>query len=633
MSDPIPHECGIALLRLLKPLDYYRRKYGSLFYGYQKLSLMMEKQHNRGQDGAGLAGLALDVPSGFPYFFRERSNSATPLKSLFDTVNLSLADFAAKNGDRMDDVAFVKTHARFCSEIYLGHLRYGTFGRNDLEACHPFVRESACRSRTLLIAGNFNLTNVAALFRQLNLSGHHLMRYSDGNVMLHQLGHYLEAENNLRLNRCSRGCKTSPDEIMRRVEEEIDTAAILRNACANWDGGFVVAGIIGSGDSFVIRDPNGIRPCYYYCDDEIAVAASERPPIHTAFNVPCELIRELPRGNALIVRRNGKVAVEECIPPAAPAGCSFERIYFSRGNDRDIYQERKALGRHLTPAVLNAVDNDIENTVFSFIPNTAEVGFLGLKEGLQDRLANLQYELIRKLAPGDNANLQRILAMRVRCEKIAVKDAKLRTFIADSINRHELIGHVYDTTDGVVRPGVDNLVVLDDSIVRGATLRDSILRMLARLRPKRVVVVSTAPPICYPDCYGIDMASLGEFVAFEAAVRLLRRREKADMLKAIMIEAQKQLALPDHQQINAVKPLYQEFSAEELSAEIADILKPEDFQADLKIIYQSPEDLKLCCPNHRGDWYFSGNYPTPGGNRVVNQAFVNYMNGVTGRAY
>ncbi|MEA4863482.1 MAG: amidophosphoribosyltransferase [Victivallaceae bacterium] len=632
MSDSIKHECGIALLRLLKPLDFYRRKYGTLFYGFERLSLLMEKQHNRGQDGAGVACVALDNPPGVPYFYRERSNSATPLKSLFDRINAGAAEFAEHNRDRLDDTAFVKANARFCGELYLGHLRYGTFGKNDLEACHPFVRESTCIGRTLIMAGNFNLTNVKSLFEQLAASGHHLVRFNDGTVMLHLIGHYLEQEMNMMQRTLANGAAANR-EIIERAAAELDLGRVLRNGCANWDGGFVVSGMTGAGDAFVIRDSHGIRPCYYYCDDEIAVAASERPPIQTAFNAPFNAIRELPRGNALIIRKNGEVKVEECITPAAPAECSFERIYFSRGNDAEIYSERKNLGRSLVPAVLDAVDHDLENTVFSYIPNTAETGFLGLREGVWDYCRERQFELLKKLKPGDDEGMRRILSMAVRSDKIAVKDAKLRTFIADSLNRHALIGHVYDTTGGVVRPGVDNLVVLDDSIVRGATLRDSILRMLDRLRPRRVVVVSTAPPICYPDCYGIDMASLGEFVAFEAAVRLLRRRDRAELLNEVFAEAQQQLLLPDVKQVNVVKNIYAPLTQDDLADEIAEILRPSDMHADLKVIYQTLDDLSRCCPKNPGNWYFSGDYPTPGGNRVVNQAFVNYMTGVTGRAY
>ena len=632
MSDSIKHECGIVLLRLLKPLDFYRRKYGSVFYGFQKLSLLMEKQHNRGQDGAGIACMGLDIPPGKPYYQTAKSNSATPLKDLFDQIHDKMAEFIKNNHNRLDDITHVKSDSAFCGEIYLGHLRYGTFGRNDLNACHPYVKESVCQSRTLLMAGNFNLTNVNQLFQQLIHSGHHLSKYSDGTVMLHILGHYLEEENNMLFRRYAKR-EITAGEINAKISDELNPARILSGGCANWDGGYVVAGLIGNGDAFVIRDPHGIRPAYYYIDDEIAVVASERPPIQTAFNLQTQQVMELPRGNALIIKKDGKISIEECVPQLSPASCSFEHIYFSRGNDADIYQERKALGRALTGNVLKAINYDLENTVFSFIPNTAETGYLGLREGLQEYCRETQYDDIQKLTPGDSAGLRRILNRTIRTEKIAVKDAKLRTFISDSSCRHDLIGHVYDVTYGVIRPGIDSLVVLDDSIVRGATLRDSILRMLDRLQPKKLIIVSTAPPICYPDCYGIDMASLGDFVAFEAAVRLLRRRERTDLLNQIYQEAKRQLDLPDYKQVNTVKAIYQQFTHSELEAEITDILRPDDLKTDLQIIYQTLDALRLCCPHSAGDWYFSGNYPTPGGNRVVNQAYVNYIEGVNARAY
>jgi len=631
MSDELKHECGIALIRLLKPLSYYQEKYGSWQYGVQKLYLLMEKQHNRGQDGAGVASIKLDLPPGKRYIDRIRSNSGSPIKDVFDHISGGITKYATEP-EKWNDPDFALNNIPFAANLYLGHLRYGTFGNHSIEYVHPVTRENNWKTRTLVLAGNFNMTNVKELFDKLLELGQHPLDVSDTVTVLEKLGHYIDDENQL-LFRQYKNEGISNAKISELISENISIQKVLQGATKDFDGGYALAGLFGHGDAFVARDPWGIRPAFYYHDDEIVVVASERPVIQTVLNVSIDKVHEIKPGCALIVRRNGTVSHTEIRVPQERKSCSFERIYFSRGTDSDIYKERKKLGELLTPAILEAINNELDDTVFSFIPNTAETGFLGLREGLWDRCRERQFELIKKLKPDDDKGLRRVLSMAVRSEKIAVKDAKLRTFIADSLNRHALIGHVYDTTGGVVRPGVDNLVVLDDSIVRGATLRDSILRMLDRLRPRRVVVVSTAPPICYPDCYGIDMASLGEFVAFEAAVRLLRRRDRAELLNEVFSEAQQQLLLPDIQQVNAVKKIYAPLTQNDLADEIAQILRPPDMHSDLKVIYQTLEALSRCCPKNPGNWYFSGDYPTPGGNRVVNQAFVNYMTGVTGRAY
>lgn len=592
MSDEIKHECGVALLRLRKDLNYYKKKYGTPFYGYHKLSLLLEKQHNRGQDGAGIAALGLDIKPGNPYFHLEKSNCELSLADLLERIGRQIQDCIDKNGIP-DEVASLQLP--FCSELYLGHLRYGTFGRRSLSACHPFVRESSCRNHTMLLAGNFNLTNTHAIFQELVKSGHHPSGMQDSQILLLQLCHYLEK----RLLKHG-GQKAKPDLF-----------SLLRESAAHWDGGYTLCGILGHGDAFALRDPAGIRPGFYYYDDEIAVVTSERPPIQTAFNLATSDVHELPPGHALVIARDGSVKLERCLPEVPPKRCVFERIYFSRGNDADIHQERIQLGRSLVPPILKEIDNDLANTVISYIPNTAQLSFHGLLYGLDEQCG----------------------ARNVRFSQIAVKDAKFRTFITDAAQRKDIFPHVYDVTYGVIRPGQDTLVVLDDSIVRGNTMRNAILPILDRLGPKEIIVASAAPPICYPDCYGIDMATFGELVAFNALISLLRKHGKEKLLKRAADRARKDLQKPDCKMKNRAKELYDCFSFEELSAEIGLLLKPDELKAKLCVIFQTVEDVHKACPNHSGDWYFTGNYPTPGGNRVVNRALVNFVEKINERAY
>ncbi|MDD5698437.1 MAG: hypothetical protein PHH77_07445 [Victivallaceae bacterium] len=632
MSDAIKHECGIAFIRLLRPLEYYQQKYGSAFYGFNKLYLLMEKQHNRGQDGAGIASIKFNVPPGTPYISRLRSNAANPIKDIFATVNTAVNEAFAANPDYRHDVSWQKQNLEFCGELYLGHLRYGTFGNNSIHACHPFLRANNWITRNLLLAGNFNLTNIDALFNMLIGIGQHPVRYSDTVTILEKIGYALDEENNL-LHRKYKNEGYSKREISELIAKKIDIDSMLKNACRSWDGGYVICGLLGHGDAFVIRDPAGIRPAFYYQDDEILVVTSERPPIQTAFNVPYDEIRELPPAHALVIRRDGKFSLKQFTRSLPKQACSFERIYFSRGTDRDIYRERKELGKRLVPAVLKALDNDIENSIFSFIPNTAETCFFGMKEELKAHCNRIKLEKIAANKNLTQEELEKIINFTPRFEKIAVKDAKLRTFISSDGLREQLAAHVYDITYGIVRPHLDSLVVIDDSIVRGTTMRQSILRILDRTRPRKIVIVSSAPQIRYPDCYGIDMASLGQFIAFEAAVELLKENHQEQLLLDVYEEAREQLKLPMKEMVNVVKNIYRPFSAEAISIKIAELLTAETINAEVQFIYQTIEDLHAACPNHLGDWYFTGDYPTPGGNKVVNQAYVNYIEGNHARAY
>jgi amidophosphoribosyltransferase len=632
MSDAIKHECGIALIRLLKPLGYYQQKYGSAFYGFNKLYLLMEKQHNRGQDGAGIASIKLDAKPGTPYISRERSNAQNPITDIFAAVNDKINDTLAKNPDCQNDAEWQKENIDFCGELYLGHLRYGTFGNNSIHACHPFLRANNWISRNLLLAGNFNLTNIEALFNMLIGIGQHPVKYSDTVTILEKIGYELDEENDL-LYRKYKHEGYSNREIAELIAKKLDIHAMLKNACKYWDGGYVMCGLIGHGDAFVIRDPAGIRPAFYYKDDEILMVTSERPPIQTALNVPYDKIKEIPPAHALIMRKNGDFSLKKYTKTLPQKSCSFERIYFSRGTDRDIYKERKNLGKRLVPAVLDALDNDIENSIFSFIPNTAETCFFGMEEELKAHCNRIKLTTINEnpnLSPED---LSKIINFTPRFEKIAVKDAKLRTFISSDVSRDQLATHVYDTTYGIVRPGIDSLVVIDDSIVRGTTMRNSILRILDRTQAKKIVVVSSAPQIRYPDCYGIDMARLGKFIAFEAAIELIKENKMDQLLIDVYEEARAQLKLPMNEMVNVVKKIYAPFTAEELSRKIGELLTASTIKAEVKFIYQTIEDLHAACPNHLGDWYFTGDYPTPGGNKVVNQAYVNYIDGNTARAY
>jgi len=632
MSEEIKHECGIAMIRLLKPLEYYREKYGNTFYGISKLYLLMEKQHNRGQDGAGIGCVKFDVSPGYRYISRERSNSSTPIKDIFQKVNKELADAFRQNPKECRDIRWLKHNVRFSGELLLGHLRYGTFGRNDIEACHPFIRESNWISRNLVIAGNFNLTNVDQLFDTLISIGQHPKEYSDSITILEKIGHFLDEEIKVQAKRYENS-RYSPPEITSMIAENLDVQAILANACRKWDGGYVICGMIGHGDAFVIRDPAGIRPAFYYQDDEVVAVASERPAIQTAFNLKVEDIKELPPAHALIIKKKGAVTVARYRPDMPKKQCSFERIYFSRGTDRDIYRERKSLGSNLAPIVRQAINDDFCNTVFSYIPNTAETCFFGLIEELKDNCEEIYRNKILALPKVTPEALEQILSCRPRVEKLAVKDAKIRTFITEDSSRNELAAHVYDITYGVVRPGIDSVVLVDDSIVRGTTLRESIFRIIDRTGPKKIIFVSSAPQIRYPDCYGIDMARLGDFIAFRAAVELLKDHGMNYVINQVYEEAKAQLELPPEEMRNCVKEIYRPFTADQISEKIGELLRPNDLKAEVRIIYQTIENLHKSCPRHLGDWYFTGNYPTPGGVKVVNKAYVNYVEGRNDRAY
>jgi len=633
MSDAIKHECGIAMIRLRKPLEYYVGKYGTALYGINKLQLLMEKQHNRGQDGAGMACVKLDMPPGTRYINRTRSNAANPIKDLFNNTFRQFEQIQDENPKRLLDVNWMKDNAEFTGELFLGHLRYGTFGKNEIRNLHPVMRVNNWKTRNLVLAGNFNLTNVDELFTRLVSYGQYPVETSDTVTMLEKIGHFLDEENEELYARFKKqGLQKS--EITDKIIANLDLQNILENSSKYWDGGYAIAGLLGHGDAFVMRDPSGIRPAFYYMDDEVVVAASERPVIQTTFNLKSDQVKELAPGDALIIKKDGQISLTPYAPPKPRKACSFERIYFSRGTDRDIYNERKALGIKLTPAILDAVDHDIENTVFSYIPNTAAVAFYGLMEGLNSHCDKVNAERIAAL--GENISLEKIneiLHFRPRMEKVAVKDIKLRTFITEDQSRDDLVTHVYDITYGSVRPGVDNLVVLDDSIVRGTTLKKSIIRILDRLEPKQIIVASSAPQIRYPDCYGIDMAKMGDFIAFNAAIALLKERNMVDVINRVYAKSKAQENLPKEEIINYVKEIYEPFTPQEISDKISELLTPKGIKSKVKILYQLTEDLHQCCPDHTGDWYFTGDYPTPGGNRVVNKSFINYIEGKNERAY
>lgn len=633
MSDPIKHECGIALLRLKQPLDYYLDKYGSALWGLNKMHLLMEKQHNRGQDGAGIANIKLNMQPGERYISRTRSVQKNPTQDIFDQINAKFKKVYDDNPENLKDVNFLKQNVGFTGEVFLGHLRYGTYGRNSIESCHPFLRQSNWMTRNLVVAGNFNLTNVDELFDVLVEIGQHPKEKSDTVTVMEKIGHFLDVENEEIYERY-KSLGYAKTEIYARIQEELNIEKILKKASERWDGGYAMAGLMGHGSAFVLRDPSGIRPAFWYEDDEICVVASERPVIQTAFNLKVEDIHELKAGHALIIEKKGQVKEIQINEPRALAQCSFERIYFSRGSDADIYKERKALGRLIVKDVLKSIDHDYDNSVFSFIPNTAEVSFYGLIKGLEEALNADKIEQIKALGPEAKPEaLAQIIKRRARIEKIAIKDAKLRTFITQDDSRDDLVAHVYDITYGSVRRGTDNLIVIDDSIVRGTTLRQSILRILDRLGPKKIVVVSSAPQIRYPDCYGIDMAKMGDFIAFEAAIALLRETKQAHVIDEVYKAALEQVALPKEQVKNVVQRIYAPFTDAQISAKIAQMLTPAGMQAQVEIIYQSVENLHIACPGHTGDWYFTGNYPTPGGNKVVNRAFINWMEKRNVRAY
>lgn len=633
MSDPIKHECGIALLRLKKPLQFYLEKYGTAFYGLNKLHLLMEKQINRGQDGAGVANIKLDMQPGERYISRYRSIDSKPIQDIFNYINKRFEQVEKENPAFLKDVDYLKKNVGFTGELFLGHLRYGTFGRNSIENCHPFLRQNNWITRNLVVAGNFNLTNVDELFDVLVNIGQHPKEKSDTVTVLEKIGHFLDDENDEMYRQLdSQGY--SNQDIYAKIGERLNIERILKRASEDWDGGYAMAGLFGHGDAFVLRDPSGIRPAYWYEDDEICVVASERPVIQTAFNLKNEQIKELTPGHALIIKKNGQVT-ETCInEPSNALKCSFERIYFSRGNDREIYNERKNLGKHIVPQVLDVIKHDLDNSVFTFIPNTAEVAFYGMIKGLEDYLNDRKFNAIKALGKDiTDEKLHNIIYQRARIEKIAIKDAKLRTFITQDDSRDDLVAHVYDITYGSVNAKKDNLVIIDDSIVRGTTLKQSILRILDRLEPKKIVVVSSAPQIRYPDCYGIDMAKMGDFIAFEAAITLLNEQGKADVIDQVYRKCTEQAHLPKEQLKNYVKEIYAPFTAQEVSNKIAVLLTPPALNAEVEIVYQTIENLHKSCPNNLGDWYFTGNYPTPGGNKVVNKAFMNWVEGKNERAY
>ena len=633
MSDAIKHECGIALLRLKKPLQFYLDKYGTAFYGVNKMHLLMEKQHNRGQDGAGIANIKFDMEPGQRYISRTRSIAKSPIQDIFDQINGRFQQIQNENPENLKNIDYLKKHVGFTGELFLGHLRYGTFGRNSIESCHPFLRQNNWITRNLVIAGNFNLTNVDELFDVLVNVGQHPKEKSDTVTVLEKIGHFLDAENDELFQQYK---KLGFDnlEVYNRISENLNLVKILQKASEDWDGGYAMAGLLGHGDAFVLRDPSGIRPAYWYEDDEICIVASERPVIQTAFNLKVENIKELKPGYALIIKKNGTVTEELINKPLSPKKCSFERIYFSRGSDSSIYNERKALGRLIVDKVLAAIDYDFDNSVFSFIPNTAEVSFYGLIKGLEEFLNEEKIKQI--IALGDkpsSEDVSKIIKQRARIEKIAIKDAKLRTFITQDDSRDDLVAHVYDITYGSVRPLKDNLIIIDDSIVRGTTLKQSILRILDRLEPKKIVVVSSAPQIRYPDCYGIDMAKMGDFIAFEAAIQLLVDTKRENIIQDVYRQCLSQVNLPKEQVRNYVKEIYAPFTDEEISVKIAQLLTPISMKSKVEIIYQSVENLHIACPDNLGDWYFTGDYPTPGGNKVVNKAFINWMEKRNERAY
>jgi len=631
MSDALKHECGVAMLRLLKPLEFYKQKYGTSFYGLKKMYLLMEKQRNRGQDGAGMANIKLDTPAGKRYISRKRSTTDNPIQDLFAQINQRFIDLEESDPDKLNDIDWLKNNMPFTGELFLGHLRYGTYGGNSIEQCHPFLRQNNWKTRNLALAGNFNMTNVDELFGQLTDLGQHPKEKSDTITIIEKIGHFLDEENiNIYQKHKQNFTK---QEISKKIEEEIDIQNILSNSSKHWDGGYVMCGLLGHGDSFALRDPNGIRPAYFYSDDEVVVVASERPVIQTAFNVAQDKVQEIKRGHALIVKKDGKISQKEVLKQQERKACSFERIYFSRGNDKDIYNERLNLGRQIFNKVLDAINKDLRNTVFSYIPNTAEVSYFGMVQEASNYLNLVKSEKLKSLGNNPSVDeINKIMDISPRAEKIAIKDAKLRTFITSDVNRDDLVAHVYDITYGKVL-STDNLVMIDDSIVRGTTLKHSILRILDRLGPKKIVVVSSAPQIRYPDCYGIDMAILGDFVAFQAAIELLKENNMQGVIDNVYNKCKEQMAFAKEDMKNYVKEIYSPFSPEQISTKISKILTPESVNAEVEIIYQSIEDLHISCPNHTGDWYFTGDYPTPGGNKVVTKAFINYVEGDKSRAY
>ena len=628
MSDTIKHECGIALIRLLKPLDFYKEKYGTAFYGINKMYLMLEKQHNRGQDGAGLASIKLDMQPGERYISRIRSNEAQPVQDIFTRINQRINEGFKANPSLRDDVTLQKRELPYIGEVIMGHVRYGTFGKNSIENVHPFLRENNWMYRNLIMAGNFNMTNVNELFQNLVRLGQHPKDKTDTVIVMEGIGHFLDDEVE-ELYRKLKEEGYTKQEASPFIAERLNIERILKRASKYWDGGYAMEGMIGNGDAFVLRDPAGIRPAFYYQDEEVVVVASERPAIQTVFNVKYENIRELPPGNAIIIKKSGEIAIKEILTPTVRKACSFERIYFSRGSDRDIYRERKMLGKLLFPRVAQAIDHNLKDTVFAYIPNTAETSYLGLIEEAEQYLNE---QKAKQLAVAEKSEIPAILSQKVRTEKVAIKDVKLRTFITEDSSRDDLVAHVYDITYGSVQKG-DNLVIIDDSIVRGTTLKKSILSILGRLEPKKIIIVSSAPQIRYPDCYGIDMARLEDLVAFQAALALHKERNTYHIIKEVYEKCLTQVALSDDKVVNYVKEVYAPFTDEEISDKIRDLLLPKDFTSEVEVIFQTVDSLHKACPENLGDWYFTGDYPTDGGNRVVNRAFINFYEGNKERAY
>ncbi|HZK08529.1 MAG TPA: amidophosphoribosyltransferase [Bacteroidales bacterium] len=633
MSEQIKHECGIALLRLRKPPEHYLREYGTSLYGLNKMHLMMQKQHNRGQDGAGLANIKLDMEPGVKYISRHRSGSATPIIDVFRHVYAPFQQLEKTRPELLLDTGWLKRNLEFTGELFLGHLRYGTFGGHGIENLHPVVRASNWITKNLVLAGNFNMTNVDELFATLVEIGQYPIQTTDTITILEKIGHFLDEENEIHYQKYKK-LGFVKKEISEKIAADLNIRDILVKAAKSWDGGYAIAGLLGHGDAFVMRDPVGIRPVFYYIDDEVVAAASERPVLQTTFNLRVDQVKELQPGHVLVVKKNGTAEVLPFAKPQVVKACSFERIYFSRGTDSDIYRERKMLGKLLTPEVLKAINYDIDNTVFSYIPNTATVAFKGLIEEVNRFCNGIKADRITALgAQSTPEKISEILSMAPRVEDIAVKDVKLRTFIAKDSGRDDLVGHVYDVTYGVVCDGIDNLVVIDDSIVRGTTLRQSIIRILDRLGPKKIIIASSAPQIRYLDCYGIDMAKLGDFIAFKAAISLLHETNQKSIINEVYKKAKAQEHLPKEQVVNYVKQIYEPFTARQISERIAQLVTPEHTRASVEVIYQSIEDLHAALPNHTGDWYFTGNYPTPGGNKVVNRAFINYVENRNVRAY
>ena len=618
--ETLKHECGIAMIRLRKPLSYYKKKYGTCFYGLNKLYLLMEKQHNRGQEGAGLGCIKLNSQPGNEYIFRERALGSGAIQEIFANVKKTISsEIASKHDEELP----------FAGEVYIGHLRYSTTGKSGISYVHPFLRRNNWKARNMLLCGNFNMTNVEEIFQSVINEGQHPRIYSDTVLLLEKLGNELDKEHR-RMHNLYRAEGLDGIELTHKIEDNFEVTNVLLDKSRIWDGGFVICGAIGSGDMFALRDPHGIRPAFYYVNDEIVVVASERPVIQTTMNVAIDDVKELTPGSAISVNRAGDVKITDILGQQKNERCSFERIYFSRGSDRDIYCERKALGRELAPAILRAVNYDLDNTVLSFIPNTAEVAYIGMIEGLDNYRRGEQIKLIEQLNPSDpdySRKIEHILSHHLRVEKLAIKDIKLRTFIAEGDSRNDLAAHVYDVTYGLVKTGIDNLVVIDYSIVRGTTLRQSIIRILDRLKPKKIVIVSSSPQVRYPDYYGIDMSRMGEFAAFRAAMALLKERGMSNVIDEVYRKCKAQENLPKEMVVNYVTEIYSPFSDEEVSRKIADMLTPDGTNAEIEIIYQSLDGLHKSIPNHPGDWYFSGNYPTPGGNKMVNRAFINYYEG------